>query len=196
MTACLAKGLALFDSTEYRIEAGAGSVDDLGPVSERLARMAPWTELGITAPALRNVLSDPAENHIVLRLYAHNELSGIASLRRPWWRGDYLELFAILPAFQNRGLGRHFLSQIESRIPGPRGNLWLMVSQHNTHAQHFYSACGFCKIGLIEDYFAPGRHELLYRKIIVHPSLSPAEHQGAASKPAIPRSYPVDADIL
>ncbi len=42
--------------------------------------------------------------------------------------------------------------------------LWLHVEDANTTAIRLYESSGFSPAGNAEDYYAPGRHALIYRK--------------------------------
>jgi ribosomal protein S18 acetylase RimI-like enzyme len=81
-------------------------------------------------------------------------------------RGAYIELFAVLPAAQGRGVGRAILEFVESSYRGRAANLWLLVSAFNSGARGFYEKHGFRPIGVIEDLVVVGQDEILMRKVI------------------------------
>lgn len=92
------------------------------------------------------------------------ETLGLATIRYPWLRGAYIELFAVLPAAQGQGVGEALLGRVEASYRGRTGNLWLLVSAFNARAQRFYECHGFAPIGTIADLVVSGEDEILMRK--------------------------------
>jgi len=103
-------------------------------------------------------------------------------VRYPWLRGAYIELFAVFPQAQGRGVGRAALEFIETHYRGRTDNLWLLVSGFNSGARCFYEKQGFYPVGVIVDLVVAGQDEVLMRKVIrPAPSLRGADPAPLAS---------------
>ena len=138
-----------------------GTAETLGAA---LAAIDPWRTLGYTAPALARGLE--SEHPDLTRFIAVRDgvTEGLFAVRHPWLRGAYIELFAVLPAAQGRGVGRAALAWIESYYQGRCANLWLLVSGFNARARAFYERQGFHPIGTIPELVVAGQDEVLLRK--------------------------------
>jgi ribosomal protein S18 acetylase RimI-like enzyme len=91
--------------------------------------------------------------------------AGVISVRYPWLKGPYLELLAIFPEFQGRGLGTRVLAWMEQEaIRHEARNLWVCASSFNDSALRLYERNGFRQVarlrGLVED----SCDEILLRK--------------------------------
>ncbi|MBU0656313.1 MAG: GNAT family N-acetyltransferase [Gammaproteobacteria bacterium] len=136
-------------------------------IAGQLVGMTPWRELGYQADTLRNYLLGSQTGFQALCLHVEGSPAGIITLRSPWLRGTLLELLAVLPEFQQQGLGKWLMQwlQANARDKNQR-NLWTLVSAFNTPAIRFYQSQGFTTIGQLDDFIVNGQHELLLRYII------------------------------
>lgn len=105
-----------------------------------------WVETGISNPARADSFEAVQHNldhgGIMLLAYADEVLAGTAWLSHDW-RRLYIHHMAVLPRFQNRGIGRELL---EEALKIARGKGWqakLEVHAENAAARHLYSSCGF-----------------------------------------------------
>nr|WP_321467369.1 GNAT family N-acetyltransferase [uncultured Desulfobulbus sp.] len=140
------------------------------PIAHRLAAMDPWKRLHYGATTLGRYLSapDPSLNRFILQ--EGEESIAIVCIRFPWLRGPYLELLAVFPPAQSRGVGRALLGWMEQEAgPGVK-NLWTVTSEFNTRARKFYRAAGFFEVAPLPDLVQNGTSELLLRKQITCPS--------------------------
>ena len=135
-------------------------------IGQSLAGMDPWRTLGYSAETLARGLTSPHPEVTRYLAMEGDEPQGLVVVRYPWLRGAYIELFAVLPAAQGRGVGRAALEFIESHYRGRTANLWLLVLGFNAGARRFYERQGFRQIGVIEDLVAVGQDEVLMRKVI------------------------------
>jgi GNAT superfamily N-acetyltransferase len=133
---------------------------------ERLVTLTPWRELGYRGPALGAYLSRPDPALYPYTLAVAGEAAGLICVRYPWLRGPYLELLAVLPAYQGQGWGRRLLNWLVDQVRGREANLWTLVSAFNTRAREFYRGCGFVEIGPIPHLVREGYEEILLRKVI------------------------------
>lgn len=126
-----------------------------------LAAMDPWRALGYTATGLAAYLGreDAALTRVVI------EQDGVAiavlALRKPWLRGPYIELLAVLPQGQGSGLGRQL---VEWAAAQGGGNLWACVSAFNHPARAFYDRAGFAEVAALPGLVAEGSDEILLRR--------------------------------
>jgi ribosomal protein S18 acetylase RimI-like enzyme len=140
--------------------------DQAAVIAETLAGMDPWRTLGYSAAALARGLTaihPDLTRYLALR---DGEPQGLVVVRHPWLRGAYIELFAVLPTAQGRGVGRAALELIESRYRDRSPNLWLLVSGFNSGARCFYEKHGFRQVGVLADLVVTGQDEVLMRKVI------------------------------
>jgi ribosomal protein S18 acetylase RimI-like enzyme len=137
--------------------------DELGAA---LAAIDPWLTLGYPAQGLSRELSVPHPDLTRFLATRAGKVQGLAVVRRPWLLGAYIELFAVLPAAQRRGVGRAMLRHLERDYRERTRNIWLLVSGFNTPARRLYESEGFVPIGEIPDLVAPGHDEVLMRKVL------------------------------
>ncbi|MFZ1537901.1 MAG: GNAT family N-acetyltransferase [Chromatiaceae bacterium] len=135
-------------------------------IGNALAGMDPWKTLGYGAEALAHGLESPHPEVTRYLAMRSGEPQGLVVVRYPWLRGAYIDLFAVLPAAQGRGIGGAALEFLESSYRGRTTNLWLLVSGFNSGARRFYEQHGFRPIGVIEDLVVAGQDEVLLRKVI------------------------------
>lgn len=129
-----------------------------------LAGMDPWATLGYSAETLARGLTRVHPDLTRYLAVRGGETLGLATIRYPWLRGAYIELFAVLPGAQGQGLGDSLLGHVEERYRGGTRNLWLLVSGFNVRARRFYERHGFSPVGSIPDLVVPGFDEILMRK--------------------------------
>ncbi|OAN52260.1 hypothetical protein A6A04_00775 [Paramagnetospirillum marisnigri] len=138
---------------------------DCRPMAEALAAQDPWLSLGFNATALERYL---ARDDAALARFAvergEDGRAGLLAVRWPWLRGAYIELLAVFPAHQGRGLGGAVVDWVAGQTAGITPNLWACVSDFNASARVFYAARGFVEVAPLEDLVAPGRAEILLRR--------------------------------
>lgn len=137
------------------------AVADAAPLAQGLAAIDPWRRLGYSAAGLETYLrrDDPALIRMVVD--GADGVAALLALRRPWLRGPYIELLAVLPAAQGTGLGRML---VEWAAAQGGDNLWACVSAFNRPARAFYAGLGFVEVAPLSDLVAAGADEILVRK--------------------------------
>ena len=93
------------------------------------------------------------------------EPAGAVSVRYPWLKGPYLELLAILPAYQaasHRQRHSHWFEREAIRLAAR--NLFVCTSSFNTRALGFYGRHGFRLAATLHGLVAEGYDEILLRK--------------------------------
>lgn len=134
---------------------------DIAALASALAGMDPWRTLGFTAIGLAAYLG--REDGALTRMVVERDgaPAGLIALRRPWLRGPYIELLAVLPAAQGGGCGRGL---VEWAAAQGGGNLWACVSSFNAPARAFYARAGFDEVATLPDLVAAGADEILLRR--------------------------------
>lgn len=145
---------------------------DIATVAPALAAMDPWLTLGYTAAGLAAYLGrdDAALTRMVVE--RGGAPAAVLALRRPWLRGPYVELLAVLPAGRGLGLGRQLVGWAAGQ---GGGNLWACVSAFNHTARAFYARAGFVEVATLPDLVVDGAEEILLRR-----------RPGPAASPAAP----------
>lgn len=135
---------------------------DIPALAAALAGLDPWRSLGYSAAGLAAYLAreDAALNRVALE--RDGRAAAVLALRRPWLRGPYIELLAVLPEAQGAGLG-HALVEWAAAQAG--GNLWACVSAFNQSARAFYARTGFAEVAVLPDLVREGFDEILLRRV-------------------------------
>ena len=117
------------------------------------------------ADAMARFLVSSADGAYRYRIDAGGDLAGAVSIRQPWLKGPYLELLAILPPFQNRGIGAEILDWFEREaLRAEARNLWVCASGFNERALRFYQRHGFKQAVALPGLVGDGYTEILLRK--------------------------------
>lgn len=131
---------------------------DAAMLAKACAAIDPWKSLGYPEAILEAYLlrDDPALSRFVI-----GDGDGLIALRRPWLRGAFIEMLAILPGRQGRGLGRAVVDWAKAQDRS--ANLWATVSAFNSPARQFYQAVGFVEVAPLRDLVVTGQDEVLLR---------------------------------
>jgi len=143
--------------------------DQAEAIVQQMVLADPWQTLGYSRPGLRDYLlrDDPGLHRFALE--SEGDLAGTLCVRYPWLLGPYLELVAILPSCQGRGLGREAMTWVEQEATTVSRNLWALVSVFNVQARRFYRLCGFVEVTELPDLVKRGYNEILLRKVLRRP---------------------------
>jgi GNAT superfamily N-acetyltransferase len=137
--------------------------------SNILACQDPWLRLGYTEKRLFGYL---AGSDLSLNRYAvvvRKETAGVVCIRYPWLRGPYLELLAVFPTHQGRGIGREIVGWMTDECFRVSNSIWTTASSFNTLAQAFYLSLGFARTAALPDLVANNHCEILLRKMLKCP---------------------------
>ncbi len=137
----------------------------VAPLAGAIAAMPPWSVMNYPADALERFLasSDGGVSRYLIEI--GGKQAGAVSVRYPWLKGPYLELLAILPAYQGGGIGSAIIGWFEQegmRL-GAR-NLFVCASSFNARALSFYARHGFQPAATLHGLVADGYDEILLRK--------------------------------
>ncbi len=129
-----------------------------------LARIDPWLRLGYSSANLTRYFSANTPERQTLVALAGETPAACLTVRPNWLRGTLLELLAVLPQQQGKGLGKDIIQWLagETRRQG-KTNLWTISSEFNHTARAFYRRQGFEEAGVLPDLISLGETEILLR---------------------------------
>ncbi|MBT9290136.1 GNAT family N-acetyltransferase [Prosthecodimorpha staleyi] len=135
-----------------------------------LAAIDPWARVGRPAASLEAYWRRRDPTTFRFAILADGELAGAVAVRDPFMRGPYLELLAVLPAFQGHGIGRAVMDWLAGEgLKAGGSNLWLCVTDWNAPARAFYEGLGFEAVGPIPDLAVTGTTEIFLRRRLAAP---------------------------
>jgi GNAT superfamily N-acetyltransferase len=130
-----------------------------------IVAMPPWSAMDYPADAMARFLAMAGDGASRYLIEVDGAEAGAVAVRHPWLKGPYLELLALLPPFQHRGIGAGIMSWFEQagRGLGAR-NLWVCASSFNDGALRFYQRHGFRPAATLPGLVAESYDEILLRK--------------------------------
>lgn len=140
---------------------------DARSLGERTSTFGPWARYGFTPDLMTRTFMPTPDGACRYTARVDGALAGGFIARPAWLVGPYLQMLAVLPAYQGTGLGGLMLDWFETRArASAQRNAWLCVSAFNPGARKFYAAHGWREAadlpGLIDD----GVGEVLMRKVL------------------------------
>ncbi len=130
-----------------------------------LSRINPWKELGTEPEAISGRCGTKGNKEPGWGIFFDEKPVGLLQVKPKWLLGPYLELIALLPEGQSRGIGTAVMKWFEHQaVQAKSRNMFLCVSTFNDKAIKFYSGLGFEKVGVIEGLIVDGYDEILMRK--------------------------------
>jgi ribosomal protein S18 acetylase RimI-like enzyme len=137
------------------------SADD---IARTICRLDPWLTLKTKPEHVAALLTRNDAHFCRLIVRYEGAIAGAVVVRSPWLYGPYLNLLAVLPAYQHMGIGTAILGWMADEAGATAGNLWVCVSEFNARAIRFYERHGFDQAGRLPDLVSPGFTEFLLRK--------------------------------
>ena len=162
--------MAPYPSSAGAIDLGIARLEPLKPeacpgLAAAIVVMEPWSVMQYPAERLATFLVSPDQGVSHYCVSVQDVEAGVVSVRSPWLKGPYLELLALLPPAQNRGIGSRILAWFEETAIGQEArNLWVCASSFNGHALRFYARHGFRPAATLPGLVADGFEEILLRK--------------------------------
>ena len=129
------------------------------------AAIDPWKRYPISADELTGFFGaeEPGSPRFAIRV--EGGLAGAVAITTNWFRGPYIQTFALDPAVQGRGVGSAILAWIEGKaVAACDRNLWVAASDFNEGAHRFYARHGFVRVAAIDGLVRDDRTEILLRK--------------------------------
>ena len=141
------------------------SEDIARPVAQTMSAMDPWARYGFPPDRLAGFLqpSNAQSPRFVLR--EGSDIVGLFALKLGWMFGTYLNVLAVLPAYQGRGIGGAVLDWLDrrARANGDR-NQFVVTSAFNTRGLALYQSHGFEPIATMPGLIDDAETEILLRK--------------------------------
>ncbi len=139
--------------------------EDCTGLAAAIGAMPPWSVMAYPADRLAAFLAAQDEGARRHRIEVEGKEAGAVSVRDPWLKGPYLELLAVLPPFQNQGIGSLILAWLEREAQAQAArNVWVCASSFNARALRFYERHGFTRAAVLPGLVADGFDEILLRK--------------------------------
>jgi ribosomal protein S18 acetylase RimI-like enzyme len=139
----------------------ASAADRLGA---EIARIGPWAHYGLSGSVLAEGFKASGPLATSYQIECAGEAAGAVVIRPAWLVGPYLQLLAVLPAFQGQSIGTRVMVWFEAEARLKSRNAWLCVSAFNPDAQRLYKAHGFELVATLDGLIRDSDHELLMRK--------------------------------
>jgi ribosomal protein S18 acetylase RimI-like enzyme len=133
-------------------------------LGEAIAEIGPWAHYAIAGTALAEAFKSTGAITASFLIECSGESAGAVVIRPQWLVGPYLQMLAVLPAFQGQGIGSRVVAWFEAEARLKGRNAWLCVSAFNPGAQRLYRARGFELVATLGDLVRDGDDELLMRK--------------------------------
>jgi ribosomal protein S18 acetylase RimI-like enzyme len=76
----------------------------------------------------------------------------------------YIRWIAVAASRRSSGVGRRLLTAAEEHVRQTSRDIFLLCSDFNVDARHFYEQNGYIQVGALPDYVVPGIAELIYWK--------------------------------
>jgi len=126
--------------------------------------MDPWLRLGYTPASLTRYLSSITPDRQTSVILDRETPAACLTVRHDWLRGPLLELLAVLPQHQGKGLGKDIIAWLAGEtLRQGKANLWTISSEFNHVALAFYRRQGFEEAGVLPDLISLGETERLLR---------------------------------
>jgi ribosomal protein S18 acetylase RimI-like enzyme len=130
----------------------------------KIAQIQPWQHYGLSGTVLAEGFKVSGPLTAAYQIECAGETAGAVVIRPAWLVGPYLQLLAVLPAFQGQGIGTRVVAWFEAEARIKSRNAWLCVSAFNPVAQRLYKAHGFELVAALDGLIRDGDDELLMRK--------------------------------
>lgn len=152
------------------IDLGTARLEPLAEVScsrlaAAIAAIEPWSVMNYPAERLAAFLAmkDAGVSRYVVAVDGIE--CGVVSVRYPWLKGPYLELLALLPEAQGKGIGSAIMTWLErTAVRREARNIWVCASSFNARALRFYARHGYERAANLPGLVADGYEEILLRK--------------------------------
>lgn len=126
-----------------------------------------WQRYGLTIPkATSGFENGLAQNHWLITAEVDEDVCGFAwgIPKGSFGRSPYLRLIGVRADQAGSGIGVALLDEIERQSAQVASDLFLLVSDFNTRAQHFYTRQGFEQVGALSGYVLPDVTEFIFHK--------------------------------
>jgi ribosomal-protein-alanine N-acetyltransferase len=139
-----------------------GGNDEVERCAQMMTGSEPWLTLGRGYQAgLAMLKKTDRERYVAL---VGDDIAGFIVINMAGALVGYVQTICVAPEYRNNGLGARLMTFAEERIFHDTPNIFLLVSDFNPVARHFYQRLGYQVIGDIPDFLIGGHSEVLMRK--------------------------------
>ena len=163
---------APFAPTSHPLSVGLLRPPTMGEARElgiACAAIDPWKALGYEPGALGAYLERPDPTLFRFAMLWDGRAAGVIALRWPWLRGPLIEMLAVLPAHQGKGLAGAALSWTAARTAAVTSNVWATVSDFHAPARAFWKHQGFAEVAELPGLIGDGTEILLRKRLEPRP---------------------------
>ena len=142
---------------------------DIPALATLIATTPLWQRYGVTTVSAARRLADGlAQAATILVAEVNNAPVGFVwyATQGAFQRGGYVMLIGVASQARSQGIGQALMHQAEAQMFASVPSIFLLVSDFNQAAQHFYRRLGYQQIGAIPDFVMPGITELIFYKHI------------------------------
>lgn len=134
-------------------------------ITRQIAGLDPWKRYGFSPEALARFLVPAEPSAPRFLLVDGNAFVGLFALKLGWLLGSYLNLIAILPGHQGRGIASAVLDWMEreGRARGER-NQFVATSAFNDGGLRLYRRHGFAPVAELPGLISDDETEILLRR--------------------------------
>ena len=141
------------------------TVSEARELGTACAAIDPWRSLAYDGQDLGTYIERPDASLHRYAILWDGRAAGVIALRWPWLRGPFIEMLAVLPSHQGRGLAGATLAWVLARTAAVTTNLWASVSDFHTPARSFWAHQGFDEVAPLPGLIGDGAEILLRRRI-------------------------------
>lgn len=141
--------------------------------AEWMAETPLWQRYGVSRASAQRRFELALERHATIAIAeregpgrGHTQRLGFVwyAIRGAFERSGYIPLIGVAPGEHGQGVGKALMDYTEGQVFQRVGELFLLVSDFNEHAQRFYQRRGYIQVGALPDYILLGVSELIYFK--------------------------------
>ena len=127
-------------------------------------------EVPVAVSLVTDTLRDPASGYLFIFAESEGSTVGYAAYGEiPGTLGSYdLYWVAVQSDFQRMGIGKVLVKAVEDEVKKANGrHLYISTSDIDLYkpTRKFYEKVGYDRVATLQDYFAPGDAQVIYRKI-------------------------------
>ena len=157
-----------FQPTSHPLSVGLLRPPTMGEARElgfACAAIDPWRTMRYEPAVLGAYLERPETSLHRYAILWDGRAAGVIALRYPWLRGPFIEMLAVLPPHQGRGLAHAALNWAAQRTASVTSNLWASVADFHTKGREFWAYQGFEEVANLPGLIGDGAEILLRKRL-------------------------------
>ena len=157
-----------FAPTSHPLSVGLLRPPTMGEARElgiACAAIDPWRTMRYEPAVLGAYLERPESSLHRYAILWDGRAAGVIALRYPWLRGPFIEMLAVLPPHQGRGLAHAALNWAAQRTASVTSNLWASVAEFHKTGREFWAHQGFEEVASLPGLIGDGAEVLLRKRL-------------------------------